>query len=740
MSVNFNTLRFEEINNKAFVINKNTVPNFPIRPGNQSNPRARTYAYQSGALGQTEGNYQGDNLPQLPACAYHMPRNAARFNEPGLFIEKKKPGDIISAKDMNYLIERIKLFMYVWDAESNDIYGYGGYDKTLTRKIKVPDTMKRIIPELGSYPNWVHDTRSMGQKDNAIVYDSFWYMASGTTITEVGNLLNNQKGNPEIFDYTMNKELPFGVPELRVAKNNINQFYGGYTNLVTIKPVQYFIGAYPSNEQYYLKYTDTGELIKDQNGVPRLFDIGTPYYFNFRDTNEPDAQLKWVGLISYKKLIAEQSGISENSTVTKVEYPAQRRIHKKYRAGDKNHFGPSLDDTVVSEFTSGITPVIEGRTYNFSSWKTGHLNPRKTITMPSYKIENNTVYIKNHTETNWRYAPDNTFFVLHSIEYDAIKKYSITTSSGTPPTSTTTEYEIQDIHFSFLRYKITNTNELVIGIEDSSYSSMSMLIDNGSNDPLTNSSRFSIHPNLLSDIGFENMARMCSTWYEYPLNLIYVKRTDTTLNENNVIMDPGSASEYMDIYQTELFCGDSISATGICVIESTGTNITTSAAVDTGSGLIVNESDIYLNEPTPIFGTGKFPIIKAQDYKKAQLSLRLLLQAVRELASIGINDGTPDTITVMTIGTFLTQEADQGLTFNKDDPETTFMGYQAKTDAIIKYQFYNTLVDAYKILINGCVCNADCSCNINCICNVNCGCNYGLSWLLPPLVPLTVTP
>ena len=53
-----------------------------------------------------------------------------------------------------------------------------------------------------------------------------------------------------------------------------------------------------------------------------------------------------------------------------------------------------------------------------------------------------------------------------------------------------------------------------------------------------------------------------------------------------------------------------------------------------------------------------------------------------------------------------------------------FYNYQAQPQAIIKVGFYNTLVDAYK-LINSCMCNCDCSCNSNCVCNTNCGCNYG---------------
>ena len=63
--------------------------------------------------------------------------------------------------------------------------------------------------------------------------------------------------------------------------------------------------------------------------------------------------------------------------------------------------------------------------------------------------------------------------------------------------------------------------------------------------------------------------------------------------------------------------------------------------------------------------------------------------------------------------------------FDKDDPDTNFYNYQAQPQAIIKVGFYNTLVDAYKLLINSCMCNCDCACNSNCVCNTNCGCNYG---------------
>lgn len=121
---------------------------------------------------------------------------------------------------------------------------------------------------------------------------------------------------------------------------------------------------------------------------------------------------------------------------------------------------------------------------------------------------------------------------------------------------------------------------------------------------------------------------------------------------------------------------------------------------------------------------GKHPTIQAKNFENIRNSLNDLIEALNLVARTTLG-GVPDNTTKSNIEDFKFSHVKNNSDFDPNDPDTSFYGYQAQKTAIIKVGFYNTLVDAYKLLINSCMCNCDCACNSNCFCNTNCGCNYG---------------
>lgn len=77
------------------------------------------------------------------------------------------------------------------------------------------------------------------------------------------------------------------------------------------------------------------------------------------------------------------------------------------------------------------------------------------------------------------------------------------------------------------------------------------------------------------------------------------------------------------------------------------------------------------------------------------------------------------------INDFELQETDySGGTNDMDNPDVTFENYKPVQGKLITVGFYNSLINAYNLLLTSCVCNTDCACNSVCVCNVNCGCHY----------------
>lgn len=137
----------------------------------------------------------------------------------------------------------------------------------------------------------------------------------------------------------------------------------------------------------------------------------------------------------------------------------------------------------------------------------------------------------------------------------------------------------------------------------------------------------------------------------------------------------------------------------------------------------ITESDYTIQE-TYSTKRGKHPIIVSQPWSNIKTQLNRLIDSLNTLAIL-VFDGRNDTDTLYRINNFKASNVAMFDGFDPDDPDTNFYNYQAQKGAIIRVGFYNTLVEAYKLMINSCMCNCDCKCNANCLCNTNCGCNYG---------------
>ena len=118
-----NTFYFQTIANQVTNTSYKGAGMYVGRPRNASGWQ-RQHIYQVGRDGQTRGKRDREWAP-YPICPYHMPTNYNRYNDPSLHVPYKNRGNIIELKDINRLIERITLYTHLWNADPNDLSGYG---------------------------------------------------------------------------------------------------------------------------------------------------------------------------------------------------------------------------------------------------------------------------------------------------------------------------------------------------------------------------------------------------------------------------------------------------------------------------------------------------------------------------------------------------------------------------------------------------------------------------------------
>ena len=187
-----------------------------------------------------------------------------------------------------------------------------------------------------------------------------------------------------------------------------------------------------------------------------------------------------------------------------------------------------------------------------------------------------------------------------------------------------------------------------------------------------------------------------------------------------------STGQVRYFYTVGQSCSDgSTPVNGQCSVTTT-TIITIANTIDTTAANImtITEKDITYKKGIYFVGEKSYPQIKTADFKNIKNVLSKFLTNIITLSQSPINNGTSDRDTYQELSNFLSNQAASSGTYDAEDPDTSFEGYDIRQNGLIKLNFYNILVDAYKLIINGCICNTDCACNLVCACNTNCGCNY----------------
>jgi len=714
--MNTNTLLFEDIQVTG-VQNGETVPWWRGHHKNASGWEVN-YIFSKGRYGQQENNQRGDAIDQLPICPYHMPKNPNRFDEPSLFIAKKKQGDIIKARDINELVNRIRLLMYIWNAEIKDVYNYGGYDKTISPRYELLDTLEYIAAENSAeLTDHIHDTRVRGAADNLKYLKRYFFMATADTKEDLEIILNAQKANPTNFDTTDNNICTHMVPYTMDTDGNLtNVINTGYHNLYSGKFVQEY-GSFglPHPGYYHIWFEGENKYLKNTDGNIKFFSIGENYYFSYRKNSDIDCPLTYVGFTSYYQSMADVSE-STTTTSTSTSYvPGKMNLIEKYPSTNLLYL--ELDATKAPTTAVEIPSV----TYNLTGLLTGHLSPRKSIIQPGYKIEDDKIYRKYPSETIWKEVSE--MYIISNIQYGEIKTYSMTVPNSDPKKPpVTTSYQIQQVYFGSTKYQIDPGVTASLSACDHL---TEFTVLNGSG---TTADPYVYDSNFISDIGYTELCAAGTDWgNSFDTTQIKVKYKNVINNIGDVQIDPTtSIPAYGDIYTVGWLCADGSPARPDRTCEiTTVTNSNNATNISVANGVVtISEQDMYPAEQNIYYGKGKFPIIKGSHFVLLRNHLGDLINAVIDLSVSSLGFTPSDNSTKSVLKAFLNAQAAKTSDFDKDNPDTSFQGYQAKSSAIIKYEFYNTLVDAYKLLINGCICNADCYCNSNCVCNSNCGCNY----------------
>ena len=456
-----NTFLFEEIA-KGPLVNKDSIK-YPTKKHKNASGAYVRIAYRKGRYGQTEGRVLGDIKGHIPACPYHMPRNIKRFNEPHLHISKKVLGDIIEAKDINNLIDKIRLFKYAWEAEANNIYGYNAVTGYPNAKV---DISKLTYIESAGAPQPafnIHDSKISGTIQNQIPTVANIFSCGGSSLASVVSQLNTAVANKTKTFTSFGTVLHHGFPEFMDDLNSYDNhtlIHAGHSPIVGVKAIQYM----------------------------------------------------------------EAGKVSPNFKL-------------QYLSGDK---------------------VADGGTEN------GHVKGKDNQDMI---FNYNTAYVISYLQDN--------------------------------------QPNTQPKYYGFILYYLGN--------------------------------------NIVNNLP-----------------------------------------------ETE----------------------------------IVTEKDITYKKGIYFVGEKSYPQIKTADFKNIKNVLSKFITNIITLSQSQINNGTSDSETYQELSTFLSNQAAGSGTYDPEDPDTSFEGYDIRQNGLIKLNFYNILVDAYKLIINGCICNTDCACNLVCACNTNCGCNY----------------
>ena len=742
------TLLFENIPRGESVFNINTIGNTPGRPRNAYGA-SRVALQQLGRYGQTSGSPFGDRYPGTPICPYHMPRNLDRFNEPRLTLNKKNVGDVIQAKDINNLIDRIKLFEYVWEAEANNIYSYAGVSGTNRLAVSSIKLNKIINNTNGNHNNFTIVNPRIDGDPNSFVYVTIpktpqFYSVDGLTEAEVEAKLINAMGSQIKTGTEFNNPCKHGFPEylddvfLPNSTDTVDKKYsilnGGFASLQGVK----FIQESQNDQKYFnLLYTSGNNkdtFVTGTNGIKLRFKYNEPYIISYREDNQPTTKEKFIGFILYF-LSVNIDNTTRIKTETVITYTDPIESIKNYAK-------------TISGFTTGaLTPINYTREINYNlkptltevpstSYLWSNVDSKlefmawfNTLTDTTITIPKQRVYggaYEYWDGSNW--IPIDGIFSITAItpHMKTYEEYITTTPPPpAPQVPVTTKYirKVYGFTMDTAMHKPLETEVKVNwDINNDTF------IYNPDNSIEFNQDFFTSGKTLMKLI-------LSKDYFQHNGGLDFIIQPEDNLigiyNESSTSMEyynsnGASSNQITYRYNIGMDCPTgSVEENGSCKITNTiTTSIIGSLVGETDDTYTIREDDITFRNNPYHLGTGKFPLIKPEDYTNIQSVLKKYLNNILNIASTGINNGSSDVITKNLINDFLNTEEAWGTAFDKNNPDTSFVGFRAQTGGLIKVEFYNILVEAYKLIINSCLCNADCACNVNCICNVNCGCNY----------------
>ena len=750
------TLIFENIADGTSIYNMDSVEGprrmatWPFWPVNASGA-ARKAIVKKGRYGQTIGNpINPDKWPETPTCPYHMPRNPDRYKETRLTLNQKAVGDIIEARDINNLIEKIKTFSYVWEAEANNIYNYPGVSGS--NRIAVNhDSLIRITNSQDSHADGfeIKDPKKLGGMGvDILLYKPIQiFTEMGQTENEVRLKLINAMNKKVRTGINLNNPLPHSFPEylddIVTGNASVESKYtilnGGFAPLVGVKAVHPSqLGTGPVT--YYLKYTSgkfQDKYVKDKNGDTLKFKSFEPYIFSFRPDNQPDTLLQYGGFILYHSDFV----IDNNTlTVTKVNktyvQPTKtietrddvdmswKSVGTKIPTAETTPISIDIKSALTNTPTSSYLWQYVDSKANFLTW----LNslPSTTIKLPKFRINgSNYEYYNGST-----WIPCDGIYWLSMVTpfmktWETIETVPPPSGSpaGTPPTTKTIthkqygfaiETQLHDPLNGVFKSNFDINNDTFLRNPDGGYSFNSKIFGTAKD----------CMELLLINTNFQDTGNgdFAITLRE---NIVGVFNEDTTQDE---FYNSSGIRVNQNYYRYRLGINCPPGSTKVddrCVIETTTSeDFVGGVKSETPEYAIITEYDITYKTFAESTGTGTYPLIKATDYRNIRNVLNRYLERILNIARTGINNGNSDPITANEIDTFFSTQEAMGVTPDKDNPDTSFLGYHAYTGTIIKVEFYNVLLEAYKIIINSCLCNADCACNVNCICNVNCGCDY----------------
>ena len=792
-----NTFLFEEIA-AGPLVNRDSV-RYPTKKHKNASGAYVRIAYRKGRVGQTEGRVFGDIKGHIPACPYHMPRNSRRFNEPHLHIAKKTIGDIIEAKDINNLIDKIRLFQYAWEAEANNIYNYDAISGYPNAKVDI-SRLTYIEAESAPQPTFtIHDTKKSGTIQNHIPKIANFFSCTGpsliSTVTKINNAIANKTKTFTSFGTVLHHGFPEELDDLN-SYDNHTLIHAGHSPIVGVKAIQIMENGIvsPNFKLQYLSGIYEGSNIKGKDNQDMVFKYNTAYVISYLPNNQPDTSPIFYGFILYYLGTDAINNLPETEILTEtITTPASLGI-SSFGTQAKELFGTDLKiDTTKPIIPAATTQPINydvAKTINniqitdaTESYAVDSLGDRFWTQMvpkvayenyPTYKAKVDAVKAKFNALPNrvikipaqkvadgkcWRQLSNGTWveqdaiYILHYLEATAEKKDLDFYDYGD---TSTTEYTYE-AGFNIYAAKWSPSTGKVQWNDAAPFKTFRLIPDPVDLPPLMNSMNFyEFDDAFFNDpIGFmipkafTGMTTADSSPSGFPFfidNFVTIEESFysgedgtsikyTHFNElgvGAVTYDNPFVTSWSTVGQVRYFytvgqsCSDgSTPVNGQCTITTT-TVVTIANTIDTTAANIMTltEKDITYKKDIYFIGEKNYPQIKTADFKNIKNVLNKFITNIIAFSQSPINNGVPDSETYQELSTFLSNQAAGSGDYDPDNPDTSFEGYDIRQNGLIKLNFYNILVDAYKLIINGCICNADCACNLVCACNINCGCNY----------------